>query len=222
MRDDKRAEQILKQFAQEARNARIDYIDAFAGENKTVHAETERRAYGKSFYRKLRISMAAAVLTILATTAMVSAEGSGIKVSGLEVVEGNGELIIACDENAVTKENGDVSPMRIGYIPEGYELEYEEEFINGPFDIRQIYSREVDKNDTITIEQYYALGMKVTVSTYLAEVETIEAGNTGVLILDKNYKESKDDYIFLKKNMLVHIETSLPQEAVLKIIESMD
>ena len=92
------AKEILKQYANAERKARIEYIDNISGkaERDACRYYQNQHSGVMSLRRNLRLAILVGILlTVAATTVIGVANDGGINVQGLDIREGAGELIIS-------------------------------------------------------------------------------------------------------------------------------
>ena len=213
------AKKILKQYAKAERNARIEYIDMFTCKRESASCRTDqsRHTGTMSLMRNFRLAILVGILlTVAASIGIAIAYDGGINVPGLEIREGAGELIVSYADGYGPEEGEEIEPLELGYIPEGYELEYAD--YDDIFGEKYEEYSHVGTGDRIIIVQFFNKDENVHVSTYLSDLEDKRIGKVDVCVV-KNKEYSV--YIFRKEKILVEFVTCLPCDEVERMIGSL-
>lgn len=213
------AKEILKQYANAERKARIEYIDNISGraEHDVCRNYQNQHSGVMSLKRNLRLAILIGILlTVAATTVIGVANDGGINVQGLDIREGAGELIISYEDGYGPEDGDNVVPLEPGYIPEGYKPEYRDEDTL----FRDCYMGYVDAGqEDILIEQNYKADVKLGISTFLAEIETTELSGYDAC---KVIGYDRTVYIVYKDKVNITVYGELSDSEAGKIIESME
>ena len=211
------AKKILKQYANAERNARIEYIDRITCKLGREYCQVCQTRHTKTLSLKKNLRFAILIgilLTIAAFTGIVIASNGGINVPGLYIREGAGELIVSYADGYGSEEDKYTEPLKLEYIPEGYELEYvEKDDVFGRW--YEEYLDSAENDGKIILIQRFKKDDNIFVSTYLSDVEVKKIERTHVCIV-KGAEYTV--YIFIRGNIMCEIITNLPSDDAEKVV----